>query len=123
MDFDEMRKKVDLAHPRRIVVDKDSNYGKYKKFPVISTPMGQLLSRGIQKPLETDCIGVAVAQYFRLLKAMVKIMISCFLLSLPSLIIFSNGKGYDNDWTYMSIIDKTAMFTMGNLGESMNECK
>ena len=85
--------------------------------------MGSLLSRGVQKPLETDCIGVAVAQYFRLLKAMTKIMIGCFCLSIPSLIIFASGKGYDRDWPTMNIFEQSSMFTMGNLGESIDMCK
>jgi hypothetical protein len=44
IDFENMKKKIDLEHPRRIDAD-----GTYKEFPVFSTNMGDFLNLRCKK--------------------------------------------------------------------------
>ena len=52
--------------------------------------------------------------YMMTLKALVKMMLTCSVLSIPLLILYYNGEAFNND-SLPGIVDKSAFFTLGNL--------
>ena len=94
--------------------------GEPSVFPM-NQPMGVLFGKIEDKDLEINQLGIAIRLYFLLLKCMIKVMIICFALSLPLVYLYANGKAYENE--ELSMMGKSARFTMGNLGQASHNCQ
>ena len=108
-----MMQKVNMNHPRIF------EEGVTKPVP-LNTSMGKLLGDDPKEVLPVYQLGIATTQYFKLLKALFKLMIVGFILNIPSMMIYYNGLGYFD--LELESFNKLARITIGNLGQNWTNC-
>lgn len=98
---------------------------EYAHFPICKTNTGWFHCSTEYTHSEIDDeLGLGISIYFKQLKALTIMLAVCFLLSLPSMVLFWNG--YYNDVTegFRDTKSFFAAFTLGNIGpRSSIQCK
>lgn len=90
----------------------------YEKFPICKTKTGWFhCSKEYTHSDIDDELGLGISIYFKQLKALLLMLFVCFLLSIPSMVLFWNGGYNDVSEGFRDAKSVVAAFTLGNIGQ------
>lgn len=112
LSFTKMINETNHSEPRRF-----NKEGVVEPLSVYSTSTGWHSSWKWWRNSEIEMLGPGINLYMKLLKYFTLVFLVITILSVPSILIFSGGKGYNGE-TELTTSAKIAQFTLGNLGQN-----
>lgn len=115
LSYTRMKKRVEMAHPRRLI------NGQYIEYPVCGTSTGWHHPNKKYRESGFKELGVGVSLYFKFLKYLVCIFLVAGIFSLPAIILFINAST-GNFSTNPSLETALTTTTIGNMGTVTTSC-